>query len=234
LREVTRRFWAAGGRVFDTSPLYGMAEVNVGQFASALGINDKMFVSNKLWATGEYLEDDRAGEDGLRLSRERLWRDKIDLMLCHSLVNVDVMVPLMHAWKKEGRIRYLGVTHYELPYFEALAQWVEKGDLDVVQVHYSIAIRQAEERMGVRRAHDHGMPQTRQSDVVAKAASAGQQPKILLAPHRLANTITRGAQCAHPRAVPSFARCFAAGIRRNRPICLFHPPQMGVVSQFEL
>jgi diketogulonate reductase-like aldo/keto reductase len=147
LLEVTRRFWAAGGRVFDTSPLYGMAEVNVGQFASALGINDKMFVSNKVWATGEYLADDRQAEDSLRLSRERLWRDKIDLMLCHSLVNVDVMVPLMHAWKKEGRIRYLGVTHYELPYFEALAQWVEKGDLDVVQVDYSIATRQAEERI---------------------------------------------------------------------------------------
>jgi diketogulonate reductase-like aldo/keto reductase len=155
LLEVTRQFWAAGGRVFDTSPLYGMAEVNVGQFASALGINDKMFVSNKLWATGEYLEDDRAGEDSLRLSRERLWRDKIDLMLCHSLVNVDVMVPLMHAWKKEGRIRYLGVTHYELPYFEALAQWVEKGDLDVVQVHYSIATRQAEERI-IPAAADRG------------------------------------------------------------------------------
>jgi diketogulonate reductase-like aldo/keto reductase len=147
LREVTRRFWAAGGRVFDTSPLYGMAEVNVGQFASALGINDKMFVSNKIWATGEYLADDRQGEDSLRLSCERLWRDQIDLMLCHSLVNVDVMVPLMHAWKKEGRIRHLGVTHYELPYFEALAQWVEKGNLDFVQVHYSIATRQAEERI---------------------------------------------------------------------------------------
>jgi diketogulonate reductase-like aldo/keto reductase len=155
LREVTRRFWAAGGRVFDTSPLYGMAEVNVGQFASALGINDKMFVSNKLWATGEYLADDRQGEDSLRLSCERLWRDKIDLMLCHSLVNVDVAVPLMHAWKKEGRIRYLGVTHYELPYFEALAQWVEKGNLDVVQVHYSIATRQAEERI-IPAAADRG------------------------------------------------------------------------------
>jgi diketogulonate reductase-like aldo/keto reductase len=155
LREVTRRFWAAGGRVFDTSPLYGMAEVNVGQFASALGINDEMFVSNKVWATGEFLADDRQGEDSLRLSRERLWRDKIDLMLCHSLVNVDIMVPLMHAWKKEGRIRYLGVTHYELPYFEALAQWVEKGDLDFVQVHYSIATRQAEERI-IPAAADRG------------------------------------------------------------------------------
>ena len=68
-------------------------------------------------------------------------------MQCHSLVNVDIMVPLMKAWKKEGRIKYLGVTHYETPYFESLADWVEKGDLDFVQVHYSIHTRQAEERI---------------------------------------------------------------------------------------
>ena len=124
--------------MIDTSPLYGMAELNVGHFASALGINDQMFVSNKVWATGEFLRDVHQGEHNFELSRERLWRDKIDLMQCHNLVNVDIRVPLMKAWKKEGRIKYLGVTHYETPYFEALADWVEKGDLDFVQVHYSI------------------------------------------------------------------------------------------------
>src|ERR1700721_3442193 len=51
LLEVTRRFWAAGGRVFDTSPLYGMAEANGGQFASKLAINDKIFAGKKFWAT---------------------------------------------------------------------------------------------------------------------------------------------------------------------------------------
>jgi len=80
LFEVTRRYWQAGGRVIDTSPLYGMAEVNVGHFASALGINDQMFVSNKVWATGEFLGDADQGDHSLELSRERLWRDKIDLM----------------------------------------------------------------------------------------------------------------------------------------------------------
>jgi diketogulonate reductase-like aldo/keto reductase len=76
-------------------------------------------------------------------------------MQCHSLVNVDIMVTLMKAWKKEGRIKYLGVTHYETPYFEALADWVEKGDLDFVQVHYSIHTRHAEERI-LPAAADHG------------------------------------------------------------------------------
>src|ERR1700691_6546990 len=101
LFEVTRRYWEAGGRVIDTSPLYGMAEVNVGHFASALGINDQMFVSNKVWATGEFLGDADQGDHSLELSRERLWRDKIDLMQCHSLVNVDTMDPLMTARNKE-------------------------------------------------------------------------------------------------------------------------------------
>lgn len=155
LLEVTRRFWQAGGRLIDTSPLYGMGEVNVGHFASALGINDQLFVSNKVWATGEFLGDVTQGTHSLETSRERLWRDKIDLMQCHSLVNVDIVVPLMKAWKKEGRIRYLGATHYETPYFSALADWVEKGDLDFVQVHYSIRTREAEERI-LPAAADHG------------------------------------------------------------------------------
>ena len=114
-----------------------------------------MFVSNKVWATGEFLGDTSQGARSLELSRQRLWRDGIDLMQCHSLVNVDIMVPLMKAWKKEGRIKYLGVTHYETPYFAALADWVEKGELDFVQVHYSIHTRDAEQRI-LPAAADHG------------------------------------------------------------------------------
>jgi diketogulonate reductase-like aldo/keto reductase len=147
LHEVVRRFWQAGGRVFDTSPLYGMAEVNLGDFATSLGINDQMFVTNKIWSTGEYLADNSHAERSLKLSMERLWRDRIDVMQCHSLVNVDVIVPLLHAWKKEGRIRYVGVTHHEPAYFAVLTEWLERGNVDFVQVHYSIHTRMAEERL---------------------------------------------------------------------------------------
>src|ERR671916_553591 len=76
-------------------------------------------------------------------------------MQCHSLVNVDVIVPLLRAWKKEGRIRYIGVTHHEPAYFGVLAQWVEQGDVDFVQVRYSIYARMAEERL-LRAAADRG------------------------------------------------------------------------------
>ncbi|WP_298962005.1 aldo/keto reductase [uncultured Methylobacterium sp.] len=156
LREVLRRFYEGGGRVVDTSPLYGMSEISVGDFATALGITDDLFITNKVWSTGEYLGDDSHARRSLEQSRQRLWRERIDVMQVHSLVNVDIMVPLLNAWKQEGRIRFVGVTHHELPYFPALAQWVERGEIDTVQVHYSIHTRQAEDRI-LKAAADRGI-----------------------------------------------------------------------------
>jgi len=154
--EVLRRFWEAGGRVVDTSPVYGAAERNVGVAAGRLGITERLFVTNKVWSTGEYLWDDSHAARGLRRSMDRLDRRRpIDVMQCHSLVNVDVVVPLLHAWKKEGRVARIGVTHHEPDYFGILAKWVEAADLDVVQVHYSIHTRLAEERV-LRAAADRG------------------------------------------------------------------------------
>ncbi|MGH8002890.1 MAG: aldo/keto reductase [Brasilonema sp.] len=147
LQEVMRRFRDGGGRVLDVSPLYGMSEIIVGDEATTLGITNNLFITNKIWATGEYLSDKSQALRQLEQSRERLWRDRIDVMQVHSLVNVDIILPILREWKKEGRIRYLGVTHHELPYFEPLARWVENGDLDFVQVHYSIQERLAEKRI---------------------------------------------------------------------------------------
>ena len=147
IREVVKRFWDGGGRVIDTSPLYGTGEISVGDFATSLGITDKMFITNKIWSTGEFLADDSHARRSLEQSMQRLWREKIDVMQVHSLVNVDQILPVLQNWKKEGLIRYLGATHHELPYFPALAQVVERGSLDFVQVHYSIQTRLAEERI---------------------------------------------------------------------------------------
>jgi diketogulonate reductase-like aldo/keto reductase len=147
LREVMKRFWDGGGRVVDTSPLYGTGEISVGDFAASLGITDQLFIANKIWSTGEFLSDDSHARRSFEQSQQRLWREKIDVMQVHSLVNVDQIVPVLKNWKKEGRIRHVGVTHHEFPYFGALAGHVERSDLDFVQVHYSIQARQAEERI---------------------------------------------------------------------------------------
>ena len=147
LREVIKIFYEGGGRVIDTSPLYGMAEVNIGDYATALGITRQLFISDKIWVTGEWLGDDSHAQQQFRRSMERLWRDQIDLMQCHSLVNAGTVVRVMQEWKKDGRIRYLGVTHHQPSYFGLIAPWVEKGALDFVQVRYSLATRLAEERI---------------------------------------------------------------------------------------
>lgn len=156
LGEVVRLFWEAGGRLFDTSPLYGMSEVNLGDFATALQISSDMFITNKIWSTGDYLADDSHAERSLEVSLERLWRERIDAMQCHSLVNAEIIIPLLNAWKKEERIRFAGASHHDPAYFEPLATWVESGQLDFVQVHYSIHTRKAEERV-LRAAADQGV-----------------------------------------------------------------------------
>jgi diketogulonate reductase-like aldo/keto reductase len=68
-------------------------------------------------------------------------------MQVHSLVNVEIILPYLRAWKKEGHIRYAGITHYEDLYLPPLLSWVERGNLDFVQVHYSISNRKAEEQL---------------------------------------------------------------------------------------
>lgn len=147
IREVFRLYAAGGGRVVDTSPLYGSAEASVGAFLAETPAETEVFLANKIWSTGEYLGDVGAATASLEQSKLRTWRSPIDLMQCHSIVNAPVIVPLMQAWKKEGQIRHVGVTHHETAAHEQLIQIVEKGDVDFVQTNYSIFDRNAEKRL---------------------------------------------------------------------------------------
>lgn len=112
LREVFRSYVAAGGRVVDTSPLYGAAEVNVGAFLAGTLEASEIFMANKIWSTGEYLGDESHALASFEQSKLRLWRSSLDLLQCHGMVNAQVIVPLTQAWKKEGQIRYVGITHH--------------------------------------------------------------------------------------------------------------------------
>jgi aryl-alcohol dehydrogenase-like predicted oxidoreductase len=147
LRDITRTYIDAGVGVVDTSPLYGTGEVSVGAFLSAMEATNRVFISNKVWSTGDFLADPSHAERSLDQSLLRLWRSQMDLMFCHSLVNVDVALPIMRAWKKEGLIRYVGASHHENTYHPILANLVEGDQLDFVQVNYSIFNRGAEERI---------------------------------------------------------------------------------------
>jgi len=157
LDEVVRRFRAAGGRVLDTAPAYGHAEVNVGEILRRLGAQEELFVANKISTIGDYLNDVRSADASVDRSYERLGRSRpFDVLQCHSLNGADAVVPLLHALKQEGRAATIGVTHHEPAYFDLLADWLERAELDFVQLHYSIASRSAEERL-LKVAADRGV-----------------------------------------------------------------------------
>jgi diketogulonate reductase-like aldo/keto reductase len=156
LREVVKRYWDGGVRLLDTSPLYGSGETNVGDFITGLGINAQLFMANKLWTTGDYLTDESHANRSFEQSQLRLWRHSFDLMQCHSIVNAESVLPLLNAWKKEGRTRLVGVTHHESDYHNLLAQWIDRGMVDFVQVNYSIFNRHAEQRV-FPAAQQHGV-----------------------------------------------------------------------------
>lgn len=147
IREILRRFHAAGGRVVDTSPLYGMSEVSVGDFATELGIADDLFITNKTWTTGEYLSDNSHSEAQFRRSAERLWRNTMDVQQVHSLENHDQVLHLLRQWKAEGRVRYVGATQWSPEYYDTLERLVRGANLDFIQINHSIFSRQAEERL---------------------------------------------------------------------------------------
>jgi diketogulonate reductase-like aldo/keto reductase len=147
IREVIRRFHEAGGRVIDTSPLYGMSEVSVGDFATELGIEDDLFITNKTWTTGEWLSDNSHSEAQFQRSAERLWRKRMDVQQVHSLENVDQVLHLLRQWKDQGRVRYIGATQWSAEYYDTLERLVRQGNLDFIQINYTIFSRQAEERL---------------------------------------------------------------------------------------
>lgn len=147
LSNITRQYMEAGVGVVDTSPLYGTGETSVGSFLGTSNLTDKVFISNKVWSTGDFLADESHARASLDQSLLRLWRSRLDVLFCHSLVNVDVVLPILRAWKKEGLVRHVGASHHENAYHAILADLVERGQLDFVQVNYSIFNRGAEDRL---------------------------------------------------------------------------------------
>ena len=103
-----------------------------------------MFIANKTWATGEWLRDFSHARRQLEQTTERLRRPAIDLLQVHSLVAVETNVPILKHFRRDGLIRYVGVTHHDPLYSPALEHRVANGDIDFVQVHYSIQFRLAE------------------------------------------------------------------------------------------
>ncbi len=141
-REVLRLLLEGGGRVIDSSPMYGRSEAVVGALLAELGARDQAFLATKVWTRGR-----AQGVDQMAQSLGRFKTSRLDLMQVHNLVDWQTQLKTLRAWKEEGKIRYLGITHWTSGALDDLAAVIEREPLDFVQLAYSIGVRNAERRL---------------------------------------------------------------------------------------
>ena len=133
---------AAGGRMVDSSPMYGRSETVLGDLMAQAGVRDKLFVATKVWTRGA-----REGVEQMLDSMRKLRVDRIDLMQVHNLVDTDAHLATLAAWKREGRVRLTGITHYHAGAHRDLEAALRKHRVDTVQVNYSLAEPDADQRL---------------------------------------------------------------------------------------
>lgn len=150
LEQVLSLFVQLGGSVVDSSPMYGRSESILGDLAVKLRVRDKLYVATKVWTSG------RAAGIAQMHDSERKLRGKIDLMQVHNLLDAETHLETLRAWKAEGRIRHIGVTHYHAGAHDAVAEYVRRGGIDFIQINYSLAEREAERRL-LPLAREHGV-----------------------------------------------------------------------------
>jgi len=142
LAEVLRRFFALGGRVIDSSPMYGRSESVLGDLVAQLSSSPRPFLATKVWTTGR-----GRGEAQLRESLRRMHARHLDLLQVHNLLDWETHLPVLRACKEQGLVRYLGVTHYAPSAFPQLERLLRTERLDFVQLPYSLGMREAEKRL---------------------------------------------------------------------------------------
>lgn len=142
LKKVLQAFYDGGGRVLDTSPMYGNAEVVLGQLLSELGLTDKLWIATKVWTRGR-----DNGIEQMERSLERLGRDQLELIQVHNLKDTASHLETLRAWKDAGRVRYIGVTHYLEDYHNQLLKLIQREPLDFLQFNYNLAERNAENKL---------------------------------------------------------------------------------------
>ncbi|MBM4238630.1 MAG: aldo/keto reductase [Gammaproteobacteria bacterium] len=141
LAAVLSGFFAAGATLIDTSPMYSSAESVLGDLLTA-EMQSRAFIATKVWTRGA-----REGIVQMTRSMELLRRKKVELMQVHNLLDLESHLPTLRRWKEEGRIRYVGITHYTVESHARLAEIIEHEPIDFVQFNYSATTTAAEERL---------------------------------------------------------------------------------------
>lgn len=144
LRDTLREFPARGGKVIDTAPGYGQAEVVTGELVHELGIRDRLFLATKVSVRGT---DAAPGIAQMEESFRRLHTDRIDLMQIWNLGGTATLLPVLREMKQAKRIRYIGVTTSSDQQYDALEQLMRNEPLDFIQIDYAADNRNAADRI---------------------------------------------------------------------------------------
>jgi len=138
--EVMRAFFAAGGRLIDSSPMYGSSQDVIGDGLQSLGMPPALFAADKVWTSS-------GGAAQVESSR-RLWRvPRFDLLQVHNLLAWEEQLPMLQSMKQAGRVRYVGITTSEGRRHREFEQVMRAHRLDFIQLTYNPVDREAEQRL---------------------------------------------------------------------------------------
>ena len=142
LREVLKTLVQLRGQLVDSSPMYGRSEQVVGDLAQDLDLHTKLFKATKVWTNGR-----EAGKTQMMQSMQRMRATKIDLMQIHNLVDWRTHIKTLRAWKEEGKLTYIGITHYTEGAYSTIKQVLKQEQVDFLQINYSMLSRLAAEEL---------------------------------------------------------------------------------------
>jgi diketogulonate reductase-like aldo/keto reductase len=140
--EIMRAFFAAGGRLIDSSPMYGSAQPVIGHGLGKLGAPKQLFAADKVWTP-----DGGGGPEQIETSRAHWGIDRFDLLQVHNLVAWAAHLDTLFAMKAAGALRYVGITTSHGRRHAEFEQIMQAHDLDFVQLTYNVADRDVEERI---------------------------------------------------------------------------------------
>jgi diketogulonate reductase-like aldo/keto reductase len=143
LLPVLQAFFEHGGGVIDTSPMYGHAEAALGKLLRETPYDRKrLFAATKVWTWGR-----DAGVRQMQESMRLTGIDRFDLIQIHNLRDWQVHLETLKEWKRQGKVRYIGITTSHGRDHEELALALETSPFDFVQLSYNLADREAERRL---------------------------------------------------------------------------------------
>lgn len=140
--EVMRHFFQLGGRVIDSSPMYGSAQSVIGEALKTLGEPKELYSATKVW-----IAEGPAGPKQIEESRSLWGVPRFDLLQVHNLLSWQKHLETLKAMKAEGRVRHIGITTSHGMRHAEMEKVMLAEPIDVVQLTYNIADREVEQRL---------------------------------------------------------------------------------------